>query len=401
MDIGVVIHGPQMLDSGYAKKILDLLGNYGKVKARLGGTMGRTAVIDAKLENTIDISRKLLPSQSIDLFVDEKVDVIFLLDYGKSSVTGHAFGYKVSGRCKDNEKLIQIERPGEPDGTIIPWGDGFQEFTGKMAEILDLKIVSPEEVRDEMKDKTCCKHENETDKPTRIYRKVAGVSPDENIFLNGVVVGRTTSNDVTLVAEDGVLTEILGGKLKKHGVEKLGTVNLENAIVKTGLLRRSRVKPRILHVKCAATSDHPENEPVADLKFNVSYLDHAAEDIYKLRHSDMVVTVGDDTTLVASDILYRFKVPIIGITDGDLDKVVEQGFKTEGSIIIELESGWDDIIGKKIFFELFKGRETIQIANIENFKKELLQTISSIASSHNIKCSLQRINDKVSCGSSN
>ena len=111
--------------------------------------------------------------------------------------------------------------------------------------------------------------------------------------------------------------------------------------------------------------------------------------------------MSDDTTLVASDILYRFKVPIVGITDGDLDKVVEQGFKTEGSIIVELESGWDDIIGKKIFFELFKGRETIQIVNIENFKKELLQTISSIASSHNIKCSWKRINDKVPCGSSN
>lgn len=405
MNIGVVVHGPQMLDSGYAKKILDLLGNYGKVKARLGGTMGRTAVIDAKLENTIDISRKLLPSQSIDLFVDENVDVIFLLDYGKSSVTGHAFGYKVSGRCKDSKKLIQIERPGEPDGTIISWGNRFPELAGEMAKILDLKVVSPDEVRDEMKDKTCCRHENKTGKPTRIYRKVAGVSPDENIFLNGIVVGRTTSNDVTLVAEDGVLTEIRGGNLKKHGVEKLGSVNLENAIVKTGLLRRSRVKPRILHVKSVDSAARLEDETAditaADLKFNVSYLDHAAEDIYKLRRSDLVVTVGDDTTLVASDILYRFKVPIVGITDGDLDKVVEQGFKTEGSIIVELESGWDDIIGKKIFFELFKGRETIQIVNIENFKKELLQTISSIASSHNIKCSWKRINDKVSCGSSN
>ena len=52
----------------------------------------------------------------------------------------------------------------------------------------------------------------------------------------------------------------------------------------------------------------------------VSYLSHAAEDIYRLRNADMVVTVGDDTTLVAADILYRFNVPIIGITDGDLDK---------------------------------------------------------------------------------
>ena len=101
----------------------------------------------------------------------------------------------------------------------------------------------------------------------------------------------------------------------------------------------------------------------------VAYLDHAAEDIYKLKDTDLVVTVGDDTTLVAADILFRFNVPVFGITDGDLDKVVENGFKAHGSTIIELESGWDDIIGDKIYREYFKGIETIEIDNIENFKK--------------------------------
>ncbi len=48
--IGVVVHGPQIVDTGFAEKILGLLENYGDVKALLGGTMGRTAVIDARLE---------------------------------------------------------------------------------------------------------------------------------------------------------------------------------------------------------------------------------------------------------------------------------------------------------------------------------------------------------------
>ena len=47
MKIGVVVHGPQIVDTGFAEKILKLLENYGNVTARLGGTMGRTAVIDA------------------------------------------------------------------------------------------------------------------------------------------------------------------------------------------------------------------------------------------------------------------------------------------------------------------------------------------------------------------
>lgn len=56
--------------------------------------MGRTAVIDGSLEDIIDISKKLVPSDSLKLFNDADVDVIFLINYGKSDVTGQVFGYK-------------------------------------------------------------------------------------------------------------------------------------------------------------------------------------------------------------------------------------------------------------------------------------------------------------------
>ena len=133
MKIGVVVHGPQIVDTGFARKILELLGNYGAVKARLGGTMGRTAVIDANLEGIIDINQKLLPSQSIDK-ISENSDVVFLINYGKSSVTGHAFGYKVFSRCTGKPNLIQIERPGELDGTVIPWMDHLMDIADEVAK---------------------------------------------------------------------------------------------------------------------------------------------------------------------------------------------------------------------------------------------------------------------------
>ena len=376
MKIGVVVHGPQMLDSGYAEKIMDILGRYGEVKARLGGTMGRTAVIDAQLETKIDISQKLLPSQSIQRFLDEKVDVIFLLDYGKSSVTGHAFGYKVSKRAKSHDSnanipLIQIERPGEPDGSVVPWDPELSDLALEIAGVLGLKTVTPKSIILEMKDKTRCTLKT-NEKNTEVRRRVAGVSPDENIFINGMVVGRSKSSEITLVAENGVLTRIIGGDVKEHGVEKLGKIDLEGAIVKTGLLRRSRVKPRVLK----------SDKTLPKLK--VTYLDHAAEDVYSLKDSDLVVTVGDDTTLVAADILYRFNVPIVGITDGDLDKVVEQGFKTPGSMVVELESGWDDIVGKKIFSEIFNSQKTIEIGDIENFKGKIMEIVRDTTSSYEI-----------------
>ena len=121
MKIGVVVHGPEIVDSGYARKFMDFLEDYGTVHARLGGTMGRTAVIDAHLEDRIDISQKLFPSQSVDRFNQEKCDVIFLINYGKSSVTGHAFGFKVYNNSQGQPPLIQMERPGEEDGSVIAW----------------------------------------------------------------------------------------------------------------------------------------------------------------------------------------------------------------------------------------------------------------------------------------
>ncbi len=373
LKMGVVVHGPEIVDSGYAKKFMDFLEDYGVVKARLGGTMGRTAVIDAHLEDRIDISQKLFPSQSVDKFNNENCDVIFLINYGKSSVTGHAFGYKVYNNSQGQPPLIQMERPGEKDGSVIAWDKDLQGLAAEISIKMNLQIVSPESIKNNLFKEDTCQNINLAGADTSICRKISGVSPNENIFVNGIVIGKSTSSEVAIIAENGIITQITGGQIKEHGAQKLGKIKLENAIVKTGLLRKSRVKPRILK------SEKPNH------KFTVSYINHAAEDIYRLKNADMVVTVGDDTTLVAADILYRFNVPIIGITDGDLDKVVEEGFKAEGSLIVELESGWDDIIGDKIFLELFNNKETIEIENIENFKRKLLQIISNVTSQYQVK----------------
>jgi len=368
MNIGLVVHGPEIVDSGYAQIIMDLLGCYGQVKARLGGTMGRTAVIDANLEERIDISHKLLPSQSVDLFNQESVDIIFLINYGKSSVTGHAFGYKVYHNSQDKPPMIQIERPGEDDGSVVAWRDDIQEQAKEVSSKMGLKMVSPHKIEEQLFKEDPCQEYYSS-----ICRKIVGVAPDENIFVNGIVIGKSTSSEVAIVAENGLITQLIGAELKQHGLEKLGMLDLEKAIVKTGLLRKSKVDPRVLKTK------------KLNSKYTVSYLNHAADDIYRLKNVDMVVTVGDDTTLVAADILYRFNIPIIGITDGDLDKVVEHGLKADGSLIVELERGWDDLVGEKIFLEVFNGKETIEIENLENFKNKLLQIITNTAICHQVK----------------
>ena len=361
MKIGVVVHGPNIIDSGYALKLINLLKEYGDVSARLGGTMGRTAVIDASLENVIDISRKLVPSDSLKIFYDDDVDVIFLLNYGKSDVTGQVFGYKVYNHYKDkiddnNIPVIQIERPGEIDGSIIPWNNHL-DIVGVLSGKLNLAIVTPEEVYDN--------HIKQDDVGTN-QRVVHGVSPGENIMVNSVVIGKTNSDKLILISRDNHIVDIVGGELKEHGLEKLGEVDLDSAIIKTGLLRNANVKPRVL-----------DKEKPKD--FKVTFLDHAGEDVYKFRDSSVVITVGDDTTLISSDILYRFNIPVVGITDGDLDKVVADGFKVKDSIIFEVESGFDDICGQDIQRIIFNGKQvTYDFSDISELEERIVEIIKNI-----------------------
>ena len=426
MEIGVVVHGPGIVDSGWAERIIDFLSNFGNVQCRLGGTMGRTAVIDARLEDKIDISLKLLPSQSLELFNRDHTDVIFLLNYGKSPETGRVFGYKVFTHyfkqisnedfLATNHKplyessipVIQIERPGEEDGAIISWnvvlneqlakskkskrarlGLGnknmleslsfnFEELFDGIKSAFDLIEVTPEEVvseyflnNQESKDEKAIEKflESYDDYGTShyTYRKIHGVSPDENIFINGIVVGYSNADSIVLIARDGMIVDIINGTIKYHGLEKLGPVDLERVIVKTGLLRKSNdIHPRILSHDEVYMKDTERNLYSGEISedeysFKVAYVDHAAYDIYKFKDFDLVVTVGDDTSLVASDILYRFDIPIIGITDGDLDKVVENGFVNKESTFIEVSSGFDDIVGQYIHEEIFFSKDTLEV----------------------------------------
>lgn len=361
MKIGVVVHGPNIIDSGYALKLIELLRQYGDVKARLGGTMGRTAVIDAGLEELIDISKKLVPSDSLKIFHDDSVDVIFLLNYGKSDVTGQVFGYKVYNhyveKIADNDvPVIQIERPGEEDGSVISW-NGDLEIAHELSERLNLDIVTPEEVYE---------HHIKQDNAGFNQRIVHGVSPDENIMVNSVVIGKTNSDKLILIAKDNHIVDIVGGELKEHGLEKLGEVDLESAIIKTGLLRHAKVNPRVI------SHEKPE-------EFKVTFLDHAGEDVYQFRDSSLVITVGDDTTLISSDILFRFDIPVIGITDGDLDKVVEDGFKVKDSIIFEVESGFDDIVGQDIKRIMFNGKQVSNdFSDIDEVRDKIVEIIKNI-----------------------
>jgi hypothetical protein len=302
-----------------------LLERFGSVSAVLGGTMGRLAVIDAGIEDIIDINAKKTPSQLVhDLQASS--DAIVLLNQAKNRQTGLAFGSRVAANARIIRPLIQIDYGGMFVAKLAGIDIGFAEIVAEnlCLELLEWSINS-----------TCNSHDCNATK-----RRLVGVFPGELISINGVVIAKAIESDIEIRVQEGKVIDIKGAIMKHQGLEKLPPLALDKAIIRSGIIRRTEASPRI--------RDRRGN--------GAAIIDHCAENAFEAaKGCRVVLTVGDDTTAIAADILSRLNIPVIGIVDGDLDKLSYNTMIPKGSIIITVEAGYDDIVGKLVKEQIFKG----------------------------------------------
>jgi hypothetical protein len=379
MKISLVLHGPEVIDSGEAKRILKKLSCMGTVEAKLGGTMGRAAVLDAGLEKLIDISEHQKPSVCIQVFF-ETSDLVCLLNRGKTVETGRIFGEMVTSRLKEPEKkpLIQIESPESVDGKLIPLNKKAAENLEELSKLLGLPVETPRPFQNSIFVEKC-----PTIGKTRITRRLSGVFPEEKVLVNGIVIGKALSSEISIISENGFIIAIEGGEIKEHGLEKLHNyekrepVDLVKAWVKSGNLRRSSfLPPKIQEEDFNARNSFL---PSRNRTGKIVLIDHAAESVFELAAGvELAVTVGDDTTAIAGDILYRLGVPILGITDGDCDNLTCRTKIFPGSIVLRLAEGNDDILGEKLRHEFFGGENSAIFEDIPSFKKAVLKIAESL-----------------------
>jgi hypothetical protein len=218
-----------------------------------------------------------------------------------------------------------------------------------------------------------------------VLREIRGVHPGEKIVVDGVIIGTATrSGSVTLVTRDGELIDVQGGTLIQHNLKKLPPLDMEREMIKTASVIR-RTKPKFI----GAANRKRTGKKVAGLFYTV-------ENIFpKIEEQDadiaVAVTIGDDTTGIAGDILKRFGIRMIGITDGDADGLIEgietgaaldeyAKFMPRDSIIMRLKPETDDIVGEKIKAEIFNGGEEIVLeGDIETLFDDLKCRIFEIA----------------------
>lgn len=323
MRYGVVIHGPEVIDLGIAAKVLDELETLGDVEATIGGAMGVAALIDAGLEDRVKIKGRQRVSDAL-VEMDRKNDEVILLNASKTPVSGQTFGQMVVSRVINrlNVPLVQID-----DGFYICWKSPLRPVTASLIRSMKLKEAPPSTIS----------------KPSPYRRVISGVEIGENVWIDGIVVGKAIDEVVEFRLVKGELA-YSGLEPKEHGIEKLSITDLSKALIRSGSVRRTTGAGGESRIRATGN--------------RIILIDHRAEDaLFRGHNIKAAVSVGDDTTRIATSLLARLGVPVIGIVDGDEDGICMDREAAEGSIRLVLQPGNDDQLGAIVREKIFRGQD--------------------------------------------
>lgn len=339
---GILFHGPEVFDSGWAARIRRA---FPRARCMLAGAMSRTALFDSGLKGVE--TPGTLPSACVRSLARD-CRPILLATNSKSPRSGLVFGRLVAGRAAEAVPLVQAECSGPV----------YSAQSGKCP-------VSVSAVLKKM-------GFSEADSPAArmelwrenglLCRRMTAADRGDYILVNGIIVGRATGGEVVLSAKGQSITDIRGVSVKPHGLEKLerfGGVDLASAkLASTPRLRRNNVAARITE----------------SAGKGVVFIDHAGMHVYESAWKAAgAVTVGDDTTAVAGDILSRFGIPVIGIVDGDGDGLHRGRRPAGGSVILTVKA--DDKAGLRVMKNIFKGKKHVP-SSFHEIKRSIIASLS-------------------------
>ncbi|MDI3482189.1 MAG: hypothetical protein PWQ88_60 [Candidatus Methanomethylophilaceae archaeon] len=333
--IGIVIHGPEPVDSGYFQKIESLLPTVERIV--MAGTTGATAVIDAGLQDKVEILRYECISDAVaDLMFE--YEAVVIVNQGKTMEGSLHLASVVSSR-------IPSER-----GGVVLFDNGFFAVLREGGE----ELWSPAASKLALSPKTVPPVEKSS------VRVIHGVIPGESIWVNGNVIGRAVKPNPRIWKENDVL-HFDGIEIRESALAHVGDFNPLEVKIRSGKVRRTPFTPRAISLSGCK---------------DIIMVDHDAERcLRQCSGAALAVTVGDDTTHVAGALLYRFSVPIIGIVDGDEDGICDEKTIMPRSVIIRVAPGTDDIVGNKVRAEIFGGKERID----EGIPDEIVIKVMEIA----------------------
>ena len=305
--IVLVFHGAEVFDAGDAAR---LIADLCPVASIVAGVMARTAAAESGLPVMYDGRR---PSE---ILADYRDVPAILVHRAKTPASALRFGSIISSRGVSGD-LVMVE---PATGTVYFWGDQTEELVSWLGEHTGYNAVRG----------------GSLSVPPPGSRSVGGCLPGEPVFINGVIIGHATSEEVLIAYRDGEIIALSGIKLKEHGVEKLmktGFSDLASAWCKSGPVR---------------TLPPQRGIPVGSMG-RVEVIDHQAAVCYASFDPGLcgLLTIGDDTTSICGHIGCSLGIPVLGITDGDIDGIIPEGY-AKGSVVLSAVHELDDDLGSEI-----------------------------------------------------
>lgn len=299
----LVLHGPEVIDSGEAARLVATLR---PARVVVAGVMARCA---AEEHGLLPCWTQEKPSAALGAD-----PAAVLANRGRSPPSGRVLGEIVAARLR--RPLVQLECA---DETVVSWNgaDGAQ-FGDLLGWQVEARTAAPPA-------------------STGNRRLIRGCRPGDAVLVDGLVIGRATADEVVLVSDDEELRAERGCILKDHGVEKLrgrGPIRLPDAWCTAGSLRVStpRISPRRLTWGRVLVLDHDATALYRDLAD-----DHCG-----------LLAIGDDTTAAALHLGAHLGLPVLGITDGDGDGIAGYCDGTPGSLVLRAIAERDDDIGREL-----------------------------------------------------
>jgi len=210
-----------------------LEGWHEKIRSTLEHAGFKVAIVPVgeSAAKALSRSRQHKTEKSISRIIDEislmDMDGLILMNLGRSTQSGIIYVAQIISNTKllknmSSLPLIHIERLGRPDGAIILWNEVGGELLDAIKKAVQLEIIRPSvEIK------------RVTKEGEREIRQVLYAEPGDKIIVNGKVAGLCLTNQVYLIAENGRLVDIIGGKIFKGAAKKISFDSLATAIVKT------------------------------------------------------------------------------------------------------------------------------------------------------------------------
>lgn len=317
----LLFHGPDVFDQGYAAEMIETFDGFLYYQA---GTMGRTAAYDHGLDMVVTIPD--MPGKVIRTSLN--YDALLIVIHPKTKRSGKCFARIIVEHAESDKPIMHVDCRSK---IYTVWQGVFPCYIHDRLRLLGYVSESPITLPRLV-----------TYGDNTVTRHLQSCSEGEHVLCNNILIGTAMGEVVSITTRHNRIVSTSGVKEKPHGLEKIGEIDIATAkCCSTAVLRQDVAAPRITR----------------NSGRGVSFINHAGADVYELAQGyEGAVVVGDDTSRIVGDILYRFSMPVIAITDGDWDRLLSHERFFPGSIVLTVDM--DDEVGKEIYVRVFGGKNS-------------------------------------------